>query len=84
MLERNDVRKAVSDLLFKILNEEITDQILKTQYIDLGVDSLQIVCLYCELESILGIDLKLDEINLFELKTPIDTISFIHSRREDI
>ena len=81
MFEKDEVKRILSDLLFKILNEEITTQILQTRYKDLGIDSLQIVCLYCELESMLSVDLKLEEINLFELETPMDTINFIHDRR---
>lgn len=84
MFEKNETYKALSEVLFKILNEEITEQILQTRYIDLGIDSLQMVCLYCELESILSIDLKLEEVNLFELKTPMDTIRFIDGRRKNI
>ena len=81
MFEKDEVKRILSDLLFKILNEEITTQILQTRYKDLGIDSLQTVCLYCELESMLSVDLKLEEINLFELETPMDTINFIHDRR---
>lgn len=83
MLDKKQVEETLVEVLFSILDIDINENVLKTTYDNLGVDSLQIVCLYCELENKLNLDLKLDEVNLFELKTPMDTIMFIVSRNNN-
>lgn len=65
-----NVRNLIRTKLASMLGRQLSDDELAIPFDALGIDSLEIVCFFCEIEDTLGINLQMENINPIECNTP--------------